>query len=81
MDVLTCQTPETVREEIGAHLLAYDLVRGVTAQAARGHGVTPRRPSSLGAEQTPEAFRPPLLAVTEADMPRLITNKLSSESP
>jgi Transposase DDE domain len=52
MDVLTCQTPERVRKEIWAHLLAYNLVREVMARAAREHGVTPRRLSFLGAVQT-----------------------------
>ncbi len=78
MDILTCQTPERVRKEIGAHLLAYDLVREVMAQAAREHGVTPQRLSFLGTVQTLEAFRPPLLAVTEADMPRLIGRILAA---
>jgi hypothetical protein len=32
-----------VRKEIWAHLLAYNLVRQVMAQAAREHGVTPRQ--------------------------------------
>ena len=72
MDVLTCQTSEMVRKGVWAHLLAYDLVREVMAQAAREHGVTPRRLSFLGTVQTLEAFRPLLLAVTEADLPELI---------
>ena len=72
MDILTCQTPEMVRKEIWAHLLAYNLVREVMAQAAREHGVTPRKLSFLGAMQTLEAFRPLLLAVTEEGMPGLI---------
>ena len=78
MDILTCQTPEMVRKEIWAHLLAYNLVREVMAQAAREHGVTPRRLSFLGTVQTLEAFRPLLLAVTEADMPGLIGRILAA---
>jgi hypothetical protein len=57
MDVLRCKTPEMVRKEFWAHLLAYDLVRGVIAEAASGHGVPPRELSFQGARQTLEAFR------------------------
>ena len=78
VDALTCQTPEMVREEIWAHLLAHDLVREEMAQAARGHGVTPRRPSFLGAVRTPEAFRSLPPAVTETDMPGLIGRVLAA---
>ena len=38
MDVLRCQTPDMVRKEIWAHLLAYNLIRTVIAQAAARHG-------------------------------------------
>jgi len=34
MDVLRCKTPELVRKEVWAHVLAYNLVRAVMAQAA-----------------------------------------------
>jgi hypothetical protein len=57
MDVLRCKTPEMVHKEFWAHLLAYDLVRGVMAEAARRHGVPPRELSFQGARQTLEAFR------------------------
>lgn len=78
MDILTCKTPEMVRKEIWAHLLAYNLVREVMAQAAREHKVTPRQLSFLGAVQTLEAFRVLLLAVTEADLPGLIRRILAA---
>ena len=57
MDVLRCKTPGMVRKEVWAHLLAYNLVRGVMAEAASRHGVAPRRLSLQGARQTLEAFR------------------------
>ena len=34
MDVLRCKSPEMVEKEIWMHLLAYNLIRGVMAQAA-----------------------------------------------
>ena len=72
MAILTCKTPEMVRKEIWAHLLAYNLVREGMAQAAREHGKVPRNLSFLGTMQTLEAFRTLLLATTEADLPGLI---------
>lgn len=57
MDVLRCKTPEMVRKEIWMHLLAYNLIRTVMAQAARLHGLAPREISFKGALQTLNAFR------------------------
>ena len=42
MDVLTCKTPEMVRKEIWARLLAYNLIRGLMAQSAHDLGANPR---------------------------------------
>lgn len=58
MDVLRCKTPELVRKEIWTHLLAYNLIRTMIAQAATKHGVNPRSISFKGAIQTLEAFQP-----------------------
>src|SRR5262249_59994287 len=56
MDVLRCQSPEIVVKEIGMHLLAYNLIRGVIAEAAKAHGRGPRRGSFTGAWQPMKAF-------------------------
>ena len=66
MDVLRCQTPEMVRKEIWAHLLAYNLIRIVIAQAAQTHGKHPRQISFTRALRTLEAFRQ-TLAHTQHD--------------
>jgi hypothetical protein len=58
MDVLRCKTPELVRKEMWAHILAYNLIRTIIAQAASKHGVDPRAISFKGAIQTLEAFQP-----------------------
>jgi hypothetical protein len=58
MDVLRCKTPDLVRKEIWTHLLAYNLIRTVMAQAAEKHDVQPRTLSFKGALQTLEAFQP-----------------------
>jgi hypothetical protein len=57
MDVLRGKTPEMVRKEIWAHLLAYNLIRTVMAQSALKHGKHPRHLSFTRAMRTLEAFR------------------------
>jgi hypothetical protein len=56
MEMLRTKTPDMVRKEIGMHLLAYNLIRGVMAEAARGREVQPRELSFNGARQTIRAF-------------------------
>ena len=58
MDVLRCKTPELVRKELWTHILAYNLIRTIIAQAATKHGIEPRTISFKGAVQTLEAFQP-----------------------
>jgi hypothetical protein len=58
MDILRCRTPELVRKEIWTHILAYNLIRTILAQAATRHSVEPRTISFKGAIQTLEAFQP-----------------------
>jgi Transposase DDE domain len=58
MRELRCKTPEMVRKEVWAHILAYNLIRTVMAQAAARHDVEPRSISFTGAMQTLEAFQP-----------------------
>ena len=58
MDVLRCKTPELVRKEIWTHILAYNLIRTIMAQAATKHDIEPRSISFKGAVQTLQAFQP-----------------------
>jgi Transposase DDE domain len=58
MDILRCKTPELVRKEIWTHILAYNLIRTIMAQAAARHDIAPRTISFKGAMQTLEAFQP-----------------------
>ena len=62
MDILRCKTPELVRKEIWTHVLAYNLIRTIIAQAASKHDLKPRSISFKGAIQTLEAFQP-LIAI------------------
>jgi hypothetical protein len=56
MDVLRCKSPAMVRKEIWMHLLAYNLIRKLMAQAAAAAGVCPRDLSFKGTLQTLVAF-------------------------
>ena len=38
MEMLRCKTPEMVRKEIWMYFLAYNLIRGAMAEAARDGG-------------------------------------------
>jgi len=68
MDILRCKTPELVRKEIWVHILAYNLIRTLIAQAANKHHIEPRTISFKGAIQTLEAFQP--LIATQGDHDR-----------
>ena len=57
MEMLRCKTPELVRKEIWTHILAYNLIRTVMAQAATKHHIDPRSISFKGTIQTLEAFQ------------------------
>ena len=56
MDVLRCKSPAMVRKEIWMHLLAYNLIRKLMAQAAAATGVCPRDLSFKGTLQTLVVF-------------------------
>ena len=57
LKMLSCKTPGMVRAELWAHLLAYNLLRCVMAQAAADKGLSPRELSFSGARDTLDAFR------------------------
>lgn len=57
MDILRGKTPEMVRKEIWAHLLAYNLIRKIMAQAAVVHNKKPVNLSFKLALQVIASFR------------------------
>lgn len=73
MDVLRCKTPELVRKELWTHILAYNLIRTILAQAATKHHLEPRSISFKGAIQTLEAFQPVIALQGEHDAARRLT--------
>lgn len=78
MDVLRCKTPAMVRKEIWTHLLAYNLIRGVMAQAAEANGKKPRQLSFKGALQTMTAFQDALRWAQPAERARLMKEMLKA---
>lgn len=61
MDQLRCKTPDRVRNEFWTHLLGYNLIRSVMAQAAWRSGRAPWEISFKGTLQTLSQFLPLLL--------------------
>lgn len=76
MDVLHGQTPEMVRKEIWAHLLAYNLIRTVMSQAAALHGLQPRQISFTRTMRTMEAFRPTVANADDSALPGIYKQML-----
>jgi Transposase DDE domain len=76
MDVLRCKSPEMVEKEIGVHLLAYNLVRGVMSRAAQAHGEQPRHLGFKGTLQTMTAFQDMLRQAAPARRAHLLEEML-----
>jgi hypothetical protein len=75
MEMLRTKSPEMVRKEVAMHLLAYNLIRGIMAEAARVAGVEPRRLSFKGAVHTVRSFEAGHLydpGRIATDLPRLV---------
>jgi putative transposase len=74
MEMLPTRSPELVRKEVATHLLAYNLIREIMAEAARSEGCPPRRLSFTGALHAVREFEAAHLydpARIERDLPRL----------
>jgi hypothetical protein len=75
MEMLRTKSPAMVRKEIGIHLLAYNMIRGIMAEAARVTKIKPRTISFAGSVHTIRAFEEVHLydpVRIEADLPRLL---------
>ncbi len=83
MEILRCKTPELVRKEVWTHILAYNLIRTVMAQAANKHDLEPRSISFKAAIQTLEAFQPVIALQAHRDQhsARSSTANCSTQSP
>ena len=60
MDILRCKTPDMVRKEILMHLIAYNCIRCLIAEAAKNKGVRVRRISFKGSVQALRQWEPQL---------------------
>jgi hypothetical protein len=75
MEMLRTKVPGMVRKEVAVHLLAYNLIRGIMAEAARLGEVKPRRLSFTGSLHTVRSFEEDHLydpVRIRADLPRLL---------
>lgn len=72
MDVLRGKSPDMVKKEIGVHLLAYNLIRTVMAQAAEREGIAPNTVSFKGALQQMDAFTDKIAHATGDRRARLL---------
>ena len=75
MEMLRTTTPEMVRKEIAMHFLAYNLIRGLMAEAAQEQELNPRTLSFMGAAHSVRQFEQNHLydpTWIKADLPRLL---------
>jgi hypothetical protein len=66
MDILRGTSPEMVRKEVWAHLLVYNVIRGLMARAASAEGRRPEAVSFMAAVQATRAFLPHLRTARDA---------------
>jgi hypothetical protein len=72
MDVLRCKTPDMIVKELWMHLLAYNAVRLLMAQAADAHEQSPARLSFAGSLQLLRTFHAAGLLTDPATLPTLL---------
>lgn len=58
MDMVSCKTPEMVKKEIGIHILAYNFIRVIMAEACLHQNVIPTQVSFKGTVQLLNKFMP-----------------------
>lgn len=76
MDILRGHSPEMVQKEIGVHLLTYNLIRTVMAQAAERAGIVPNTISFKGTLQQMDAFTDKIVRATGDGRTRLLDEML-----
>ena len=82
LDVLRCKTPAMVRKEFWMRLLAYNLVRAVTAQAAERRGRPPRQISFTAGARLLRSFAPMMALLPEdlvAEMHEVLLKALGTQ--
>jgi hypothetical protein len=67
MDVLRCQTPAMVEKEVWMRTIAYNLIRGLMAEAAAKHGERPERISFKGTVAALRQWAPIMARINDDD--------------
>jgi len=81
METLSCKTPEMVQKELWVHLLAYNLIRLLMAQAAYQAGIHPRELSFKHTVQIWLQWTPHLLATNRDVLFKLIAQPRVGNRP
>ena len=76
MGILRCKTPEMMRKEIYAHILSYNIIRTIIAQAADLHDKKPQEISFKGALQLINSFRPIILNAKKEKLKDILNTML-----
>jgi len=63
MDHLSCKTPDMVRKEIAAHMLGYNIIRIIMAEACSQHHAVPNQVSFKGTIQLLNQFMSQILGI------------------
>ncbi len=58
MDVLSCKSPDMIEKEISVHMLAYNIIRAIMAEACCNHNAVPSKISFKGSVQLINQFMP-----------------------
>lgn len=77
-DVLRSLTPEGIRKELAARLLAMNIVRTLMLQAARKHGADPTRLSFVGALRAILAYAPAMATAPVWQLPAIRESMLTT---
>jgi hypothetical protein len=76
MGILRCKTPEMMRKEIYIHILSYNLIRTIIAQAAKLNDQKPNKISFKGALQLINSFRPVIKNAKKKSLKGILKNML-----
>lgn len=76
MGILRCKTPEMMRKEIYTHILSYNLIRTIIAQAADLHDKKPQAISFKGALQLINSFRSTIMNAKSRKLKSILKSML-----
>lgn len=77
MDRLSCKTPDMVKKEVATHMLGYNVIRTIIADACSKHQVMPNNVSFKGAMQLLNQFTPRILSANKSKRAGIYNTMLS----